>query len=77
MFNSSAFVAFATLTQLALSGVNAQSNYDHLKDIVPKRDVMYVGGQYQNVTVSGGPPHFCLYNSNKCRILRQMRRRWP
>lgn len=52
MWNSSAFIALAYLTQFRLSGCNAQTNDPPLEDIVPKREVLYVGGQYKNVTVS-------------------------
>jgi hypothetical protein len=52
MRNSPALIAFASLTQLTLFGCNAQTTNTDLKDIVPKREVLYVGGQYKNVTVS-------------------------
>lgn len=52
MRNSPALTAFAYLTQFALLGCNAQTYNTDLRDIVPKREVLYVGGQYKNVTVS-------------------------
>lgn len=57
MVNSSALIAVAYLTQVTLGSSNAQTDYSHLKDIVPKRDVLYVGGKYQNVTVSQRSNH--------------------
>ena len=43
---------FAYTTQLAFLGGNAQPNGSGLADLVPKREVMYVGGQYTNITAS-------------------------
>ena len=54
MRNSPALIALACLTSFTSFGCNAQTYNVDLKDIVPKREVLYVGGQYKNVTVS--PP---------------------
>ena len=45
----------AYATQSACLGGNAQPNGSDLADIVPKREVLYVGGQYTNVTASSSP----------------------
>ena len=52
MVNLRPFASFAYLTQVAFAGDNAYTNSSQLRDIVPKRDVLYVGGQYTNVTAS-------------------------
>jgi hypothetical protein len=40
---------FTALACLAFLGGNAQANSPPLMDIVPKREVLYVGGQYTNI----------------------------
>jgi hypothetical protein len=42
----------AYTTQIAFLGGNAQPNGSDLADVVPKREVLYVGGQYTNITAS-------------------------
>ncbi|ATY61089.1 hypothetical protein A9K55_006493 [Cordyceps militaris] len=44
------FTSLAYWTQFAFAAANAQANTSSLADIVPKRDVLYVGGEYTNVT---------------------------
>jgi hypothetical protein len=39
------------VTQLAVVAGNAHNNNSQLQDIVPRRDVLYVGGQYMNIAV--------------------------
>ncbi|XWW97834.1 hypothetical protein V2A60_005821 [Cordyceps javanica] len=41
---------FAYWTQFVFLGSNASHNDSSLSDIVPRRDVLYVGGEYTNVT---------------------------
>jgi hypothetical protein len=52
MVNFSTFTSLAYLTQVAFLGGNAQPNSSQLMDIVPKREVLYVGGEYTNITAS-------------------------
>lgn len=52
MVNLRTFASFAYLTQVAFAGDDVYTNSSQLRDIVPKRDVLYVGGQYTNVTAS-------------------------
>ncbi len=40
------------LTQFAFLQANAQTNSSQLRDINPRREVLYVGGRYTNITVS-------------------------
>jgi hypothetical protein len=51
MVNLRTLTSVTCITQLAVAAGNAQTNNTQLKDIVPKRDVLYVGGQYTNITV--------------------------
>ena len=44
--------------QVAFLGGNAQINSSQLMDISPKREVLYVGGQYTNITASPVPNGF-------------------
>lgn len=52
MVNLLTFTSLTYLTQIACLGCNAQTNTSMLLDIVPKREVFYVGGQYTNITAS-------------------------
>jgi hypothetical protein len=52
MFNLRTFTSLTYLTQVAFLGGNAQAKSSQLKDIVPKREVLYVGGRYTNITAS-------------------------
>jgi hypothetical protein len=52
MVNLRTFTSLTYLTQIAFLGGNAQTNSSQLMDIVPKREVLYVGGQYTNITAS-------------------------
>jgi hypothetical protein len=52
MINLRTFTSLAYLAQIAGLGINAHStNSSQLANIVPKREVLYVGGQYTNFTV--------------------------
>lgn len=55
MVNLRALTSLTYLTQVAFLGGNAQTNGSQLTDIVPKREVLYVGGQYMNITASLDP----------------------
>lgn len=46
------FASLAYLSQVVFLGGNAQTNSSQLVNIVPKREVLYVGGQYTNITAS-------------------------
>ena len=52
MVNIRTFTSVAYLSQFAFLGGNAQTNSSQLRDIVPKREVLYVGGKYTNITAS-------------------------
>jgi hypothetical protein len=52
MVNLRTFTSLTYLTQAAFLGVNARTNSSQLLDIVPKREVLYVGGRYTNITAS-------------------------
>jgi hypothetical protein len=52
MFNLCTFTSLTCFTQVAFLGANAQAKSSQLKDIVPKREVLYVGGRYTNITAS-------------------------
>lgn len=52
MLNLRTFTSLTYLAQVAFYGGNAQTNSSQLLDIVPKREVLYVGGKYTNVTAS-------------------------
>ena len=52
MVNFRAFTSLTYLTQIAFLGGNGQINSSELLDLVPRREVLYVGGRYTNVTVS-------------------------
>jgi hypothetical protein len=52
MLNLRTFTSATYLAQIAFLGGNAQTNSSQLLGIVPKREVLYVGGKYTNVTVS-------------------------
>lgn len=51
-------VKFSTLTsltywtQVAFVGGNVHTHSSQLRGIVPKREVLYVGGRYTNITAS-------------------------
>lgn len=55
MVNLRTLTSLAYLTQVASLGDNAQTHSSQLRDIVPKREVLYVGGRYTNVTASLDP----------------------
>lgn len=48
MLNRHTFTSLAFLAQVAFLGANAQTQSSQLLDIVPKREVLYVGGRYTN-----------------------------
>lgn len=52
MVNLRAFTSFAYLAQVAFHGGDAHGNSSRLADLVPKREVLYVGGKYVNITAS-------------------------
>jgi hypothetical protein len=51
MVNLRTLTSLTCITQLAVATGNAYTNNTQLKDVIPKRDVLYVGGQYTNITV--------------------------
>jgi hypothetical protein len=57
MINLRTVSALTYLTRFVFLGCDAHSNSSSLLDIVPKREVLYVGGEYTNITVSRG----CLF----------------
>jgi len=50
MVNLRTLISLTYLTQVTLLGGNAQTNRSQLMEIVPKREILYVGGQYTNIT---------------------------
>jgi hypothetical protein len=76
MVNFRIFTSLTYLTQIAFVGGNAQTNRSQLMDIVPKREVLYVGGKYTNVTASLGSSLFYAYLTMENRIKQQMSRQW-
>lgn len=52
MFHLCTITSLAYLSQIAFLGGNAQTNSSPLVNIVPKREVLYVGGHYTNITAS-------------------------
>lgn len=61
MVNLRTFTSLTYFTQVAFLGGNAQTNSSQLMDIVPKREVLYVGGEYADVTASLDPRWFYAY----------------
>jgi hypothetical protein len=55
MVNLRTSTALAYLAQVAFLGGHAKTNSSQLKHIVPKREILYVGGQYTNITASCSP----------------------
>lgn len=52
MVNLRTFTSVTYLTQVVSLGGNAETNGPQLMDIIPKREVLYVGGQYTDITAS-------------------------
>jgi hypothetical protein len=52
MINLATFTSLTYFTQIAVLGGNVQTSASQLLDGVPKREVLYVGGQYMNITAS-------------------------
>ncbi|KAL5439850.1 hypothetical protein PMIN07_011051 [Paraphaeosphaeria minitans] len=50
MLNLRTFTSVTCLAQIAFLGSNAQTNSSGLLNLVPKREVLYVGGKYTNNT---------------------------
>jgi hypothetical protein len=55
MVNFRTLTPFAYMAQCGILGANAHNISSRLLDIVPKREVLYVGGRYTNITVSLEP----------------------
>jgi hypothetical protein len=58
MVNFISLTSFAYVAQGARLGANAHNNSSQLLDIVPKREVLYVGGSYTNITASFESTYF-------------------
>lgn len=52
MMNLRTFTSLTFFMQAAFLGSDAQTNSSQLEGLVTKREVLYVGGQYTNITVS-------------------------
>lgn len=52
MFNFRILTSLTYLTHVAFLGGNVQTHGSQLRDIVPKREILYVGGRYTNTTAS-------------------------
>lgn len=55
MMNFRALICLAVLSQKIFAGKHQANSPDSLKDIVPRREFLYVGGQYTNITVRVNP----------------------
>ncbi|KAJ3537178.1 hypothetical protein NM208_g6423 [Fusarium decemcellulare] len=55
------FTCLTYFTQVAFPGGNAQISSAQLIDIIPKREVLYVGGRYTNITASLDSHSFYIY----------------
>jgi hypothetical protein len=58
MLNLGTLTSFTYLAQVVGRLGNAQTKGVQLLDIVPKREVLYIGGQYKNITASLDP---CIF----------------
>jgi hypothetical protein len=58
MVNLRTFASFTYLMQAAFPGDNAQTDSSRLLDIVTKREILYVGGRYANITASDESHNF-------------------
>jgi hypothetical protein len=56
MANLRIFTSIAYLAQAAFLGGNEQTSGTQLLGIVPRREILYVGGQYVNITASLDSP---------------------
>lgn len=65
MVNLRGFTSLTYLTQVAFLGGNAQPNSSQLLNIVPKREVLYVGGGYTNITASSIPTISFMHKISK------------
>lgn len=52
MVNLRTLTSVTYLAQVAFLGGDAQTNGSQLRNIIPKREVLYVGGQYTDITAS-------------------------
>jgi hypothetical protein len=43
--------------------ISAGSSYPELVDTIPKREVLYVGGRYTNITVSNNIRVLCVHSA--------------
>ena len=55
MVNFRTLAAFAYAAQYGALGASAGNGRSWLLDLVPKREVLYVGGRYTNITVGLEP----------------------
>lgn len=67
MFSFRTLTSLIYLMHVAFLGGNVQTHSSQLRDIVPKREVLYVGGQYTNITASIDSHQFyaCLRSPNR------------
>ena len=61
MLNFRTLTSLACLTYFAFRGGNVQTRGSQLRDIISKREVLYVGGRYTNITASLGSNQFYMY----------------
>ena len=57
MVNLRTFTSLTYLSQIAFLGSDARTDTQKLKDVVPRREVLYVGGKYTEVTASRSFSH--------------------
>ena len=65
------------LTQVTFPVGNAQTDSSQLMDLIPKREVFYVGGQYTNISVSLEFDLFYVALKLENRIMPPILRQWP
>ena len=57
MVNLRTFTSLTYLSQIAFLGGDAHTDSSKLENIVPRREVLYVGGKYTEVTASSTFSH--------------------
>lgn len=77
MVNLRTLTSLTYLSQVVFIGANAKPHSSKLLDLVPKREVLYVGGQYTNVTASVNSNNFLTDLTLEHRTMQLIRHQWP
>jgi hypothetical protein len=64
------------LTYFAFLGGNVQTRGSQLRDIIPKREVLYVGGRYTNITASLDSNQLYMYLRLPNRTMSSILHQW-